>query len=329
MCSILFCFSAKCPKDKCKLPACRCPGPDIPGGLPVKKVPQMIMLTFDDEVNEENFQFFSKLFTKDRTNPNGCPIKATFFVSKVGTDFGKVKELYDMGHEISSHSKSYRSPHSWWATATYNDFKDEIEGMREELVAKAGIPYGDIKGMRVPFLQIGGDNQYKVLQDFNYLYDSSMVTGHLLRDKRSPIWPFTLDYPVDCKYSSVEPRPKKSYPGLWEVPVARLYGIDGRACSMADSCAPTKTTKMALRYLRDNFLRHYTKNRAPMGIFVHASWFKQTPHALDAMHEFIDKLTQLSDVWFMTVSQVIEWTKMPTPLENLKTLEAFQCKKAS
>ena len=40
-----------CSPDVCKLPDCRCSGTDIPGNLQREKVPQMIMLSFDDAVN--------------------------------------------------------------------------------------------------------------------------------------------------------------------------------------------------------------------------------------------------------------------------------------
>ena len=40
-----------CSPDVCKLPDCRCSGTDIPGNLQRVKVPQMIMLSFDDAVN--------------------------------------------------------------------------------------------------------------------------------------------------------------------------------------------------------------------------------------------------------------------------------------
>ena len=40
-----------CSPDVCKLPDCRCSGIDIPGNLQREKVPQMIMLSFDDAVN--------------------------------------------------------------------------------------------------------------------------------------------------------------------------------------------------------------------------------------------------------------------------------------
>ena len=40
-----------CSPDVCKLPDCWCSGTDIPGNLPKDKVPQMIMLSFDDAIN--------------------------------------------------------------------------------------------------------------------------------------------------------------------------------------------------------------------------------------------------------------------------------------
>ena len=43
-------------------------------GLDKADIPQFVLLTFDDAVNDLNMQFFDELF-KDRTNPNGCPMK--------------------------------------------------------------------------------------------------------------------------------------------------------------------------------------------------------------------------------------------------------------
>ncbi len=42
-----------CDTDKCKLPLCRCPGTDIPGGLLPVDIPQMVVFTFDDAINEQ------------------------------------------------------------------------------------------------------------------------------------------------------------------------------------------------------------------------------------------------------------------------------------
>ena len=67
----------------------------------------MIMLTFDDAVNDVNFPLYEDIFhdnNRKRLNPNGCPIRGTFFVSHEWTDYGAVQTLYSRGHEIASHS---------------------------------------------------------------------------------------------------------------------------------------------------------------------------------------------------------------------------------
>lgn len=40
--------ASKCEKRKCRLPDCRCGSSEVPGDLPNKQIPQLIMLTFDD-----------------------------------------------------------------------------------------------------------------------------------------------------------------------------------------------------------------------------------------------------------------------------------------
>ena len=88
----------------CRLPKCFCDAENIPGGLVREETPQMVMITFDDDVNSENIGLYNRLFRFNRTNPNGCPITGTFFVSDAWTDYRLVAELYQQGHEIASHS---------------------------------------------------------------------------------------------------------------------------------------------------------------------------------------------------------------------------------
>lgn len=74
--------------------------------LPVEQVPQIVLLTFDDSVNDLNKQLYHDLFEKGRVNPNGCPISATFYVSHEWTDYSQVQNLYSDGHEMASHTVS-------------------------------------------------------------------------------------------------------------------------------------------------------------------------------------------------------------------------------
>ena len=72
----------QCNPDYCRLPDCYCGGNKIPGGLKPEQIPQLVLLTFDDAVNDLNKAFFKKLY-EGRTNPNGCPIKVR--ITRAGT----------------------------------------------------------------------------------------------------------------------------------------------------------------------------------------------------------------------------------------------------
>ena len=78
--------------------------------------------------------------------------------------------------------------------------------MAEMLVRYAGVNPKDIKGMRAPFLAVGGDTMFRMLNRYGLYYDSSMSVP-------VPSWPYSLDYrlPHTC---AVKPCPKISHPGI-------------------------------------------------------------------------------------------------------------------
>ena len=79
----------------CRLPMCRCARTDIPNGLSRNNTPQIILLTMDDGVTQENYRVYNEVL--NGTNFNGCPIKATFFVSGDNTNYSLVKVLHEQG----------------------------------------------------------------------------------------------------------------------------------------------------------------------------------------------------------------------------------------
>ena len=88
-----------CDPQLCQLPDCACSGtePD----MSVKERPQIIYLTFDDGMTKEfDDNFYTELFMPDEqgnykyNNPNGCPIKATFFVTHKSNDYQVVRLTY-------------------------------------------------------------------------------------------------------------------------------------------------------------------------------------------------------------------------------------------
>ena len=73
-------IAVKCDPDKCRLPDCKCGGTESPGGLAPANTPQLVVLTFDDSINDLNKRLYKDIFHPSRKNPNGCPIPATFYV---------------------------------------------------------------------------------------------------------------------------------------------------------------------------------------------------------------------------------------------------------
>jgi hypothetical protein len=80
--------------------------------------------------------------------------------------------------------------HSFGEQFSLKKWAREIAGQREILSAYGGVKQSDIRGMRAPFLSIGGNKMFKMLHDFNFTYDSSMP----VYENRPPSWPYTLDY---------------------------------------------------------------------------------------------------------------------------------------
>lgn len=198
----------------CKLPDCFC-SPDgtlVPGGLAPNQVPQMVLLSFSGAVNEMVFDHYKKILgytnklgaPQSRTNPNGCGIKATFFVSHEYCNYAQIHWLAAQQQEIALHSITHRLPELWWTDkANYSDWTEEIIGLREIMLQLTNIngdapviKREDIVGMRAPYIKPGGDNMYQMINDFGLQYSSSIVAPK----GEYPIWPFTLDskVPFDC-----------------------------------------------------------------------------------------------------------------------------------
>nr|XP_053639067.1 chitin deacetylase 1-like isoform X16 [Cherax quadricarinatus] len=307
--------ATKCDPKLCRLPDCYCGGRDIPGGYDPVEVPQIVLLTFDDAVNDLNNGLYRDLFEVGRKNPNNCPITSTMYVSHEWTDYSQVQDLYADGHEMASHSVS----HSFGEQFSTKKWAKEIAGQREILSAYGGVKMEDVRGMRAPFLAVGGNKMYRMLWQENFTYDSSMP----VYENNPPSWPYTLDYRIfhDCM---IPPCPTNSYPGLWQVPMVMWQDLNGGRCSMGDACTTPPDAEGVYKMLIKNFERHYTTNRAPFGLFYHAAWFT-TPHHKEGFIAFLDTITAMDDVWLTTNWQLIQWLRDPTPLSRIKNFAPFSC----
>jgi hypothetical protein len=66
----------------------------------------MVVMTFDDAVNLNNYEKYKNVFNGKRLNPNGCPILGTFFVTHEYCNYQMIQDLYHEGHEIALHTIS-------------------------------------------------------------------------------------------------------------------------------------------------------------------------------------------------------------------------------
>jgi len=325
--NLFYCYPTNgalpCNEDICKLPDCFCSGTKIPGGLSPKDVPQMVMITFDDAVNIRNFPIYEQLLNNGATakkNPNGCNITATFFVSHKYTNYRMVEALHHWRHEIADHSITHRTPTTWWKNATYDEWNNEIAGQQEILRKFGSIIKSDVRGFRSPYLQLGGNRQFKVLFDNKFLYDCSMPT----LDKQ--FWPYTLDYKT-TQECTVGPCPTDSFPGLWEVPMTDYTDSQGEPCAMVDECSFPKTVEGVYNLLMDNFKKHYNGNRSPFPMFMHAGWLITYNYSRQGLENFLNDILKMKDVYIVTLSQVIDWIKKPTPLSKINEFAPWQCTK--
>ncbi|XP_077547160.1 chitin deacetylase 7-like isoform X3 [Haemaphysalis longicornis] len=315
---------AKCDRNKCRPEEnCLCVSSQPPGNLGVEEMPQFVMLTFDDAVNEENMDFYRHLLAPGRrkNRANGCNMVATFFVSAVYTDYSFVHELYSAGNEIALHSITHVKNYTYWRTLDVAGWEAEFLGEREILRDYALIPERDMVGARAPFLESGRGASHVMMQEHGFLYDSSVHVNYTHEPDKLPVYPYTLDYGLQTK-CIVPPCPEGTYKGLWTVPLNWYYRTvqdDAGSpaeddCPMADACHPHPVTHAdTFDFLRSNFELFYHYNRAPFPIFIHEDWLHE-PERAKGFLTFVDWLLTMDDVFFVTVEEVVRFMQNPRPL---------------
>jgi len=334
-----------CDTNICKLPDCFCSedGTQVPGNLcevspgllpgKCKNVPQMVMITFDDAINNNNIKLYREIF-KDpknpRKNPNGCDIKGTFFVSHKYTNYSAVQEIHSLGHEIAAHSITHNDDESFWSDANVDEWAKEMAGARLIIDKFANITDNSVVGLRAPYLRVGGNNQFTMMEEQAFLYDSS-ITAPL---QNPPLWPYTMYFrmPHRC-HGDLQRCPTRSH-AVWEMVMNEMDRREDPkieevlpGCAMVDSCNNIKTGEQFYKFLNHNFYRHYDQNRAPIGLFFHAAWLAQPQNIelLDAFLFWVDEtLKSHNDVYFVTMTQVIQWIQDPQDVDNAPNFGAWK-----
>jgi len=326
-----------CDPAQCLLPECFCSAdgtavPGVVGGhLELDNVPMMININFNGAVNQENIKIYEKLFHSERLNPNGCTAKATFFVSHKYSDYSAIQELHRKGHEIGVFSITNHDDSNYWTKGTYDTWLAEMAGARLIIERFANITDGTVIGVRAPYLRVGGNDQFTMMTDQFFAYDSS-ISAPL---GRVPIWPYTMDYRMPHKcHGNAGNCPSRSHPGIWEMPINELdrrddpeFDEDLTGCHLVSSCSNIYHKDQFRLLLQTNFERHYSSNKAPLSLAFDPSWLISNKGFTAVVGEWMEHLlTTYTDVYFVTQLQVIQWMQNPTGSQNMREFEEWKGK---
>ncbi|OWF45313.1 uncharacterized protein LOC110457233 [Mizuhopecten yessoensis] len=296
----------------CHLPDCFCSTFKHP--MNRSEIPQMVYFGFDGVLNSFSAETYDLLFMRGHTNPNGCPISATLFITHNNTDHDISKKYYKHGLDLAV-SDTENNIYD----VGFNIMNDVIEH-KNMLSEHVGIPLGDIAGWRSPSLMAMGDMQFLALQKSRYRYDSSMTyTKSSINDSNA--WPFTLDYGWPYKSTCASRCPNDQYHGFWEIPVNSMI-LDGEPCTYADSCQEKLSNSNEIfKYLMDNFKSHYYGNRSPFGINIHSTDFLSLHK--EPLERFIVDILNNDGVYIVDIKQIVEWMRRPTKLSGIRAFEPW------
>jgi len=313
----------ECDTATCQLPDCFCSpdGTRIPGNINPDQVPQMITITFNGAINSDNIDLYRDIFNGETVNPNGCTIKGTFYVSHRYTNYSAVQELHRKGHEIGVFSVTNKDEPDYWSEGSYDDWLAEMAGARLIIERFANISDGTITGVRAPFLRVGGNTQFEMMADQFFAYDAS-ITAPLAR---VPQWPYTLYFRMPHKcHGNAGKCPSRSHP-VWEMVINELDRRDDPTfdealpgCHLVSSCSNIVDPDQFARMLKHNFNRHFSTNRAPLGLHFNAEWIKKHKGFKKELKKFIQDMLSRNDVYFVTSLQVIQWMQNPTEMTALR-----------
>lgn len=303
--------SYSCDPTVCKAPSCFCSSKTF-AGIPLADTPQFFMFTFDDSIQQRTLSVVNQLLG-NRKNPNGCPLRTTYYVSIQYTNMSMVTEWYASGHEVADHTMTHVGQPP----------ENELTGCKAALNRFAGLPNAKISGFRAPFLNFSAET-FNTIAKLGFQYDSSVTA---LKEDAS--WPYTLDYGLnhDCYLGFCD---SVKHPGFWEIPMSAIIDDAGTPHLMDPYL--DNTTENVQKWMQDNFNYHLQNGKTPFGLYIHPvqldnSSFpnRDTAGMIKMLETFLDWALAQPNVWFVTSQQLIQWMQNPVPASQLKDYAPFKC----
>ncbi|KAK4053645.1 hypothetical protein OIO90_003884 [Microbotryomycetes sp. JL221] len=307
-----------CDPSTCQLPNCHCASTAPPGGLSPEDTPQFITFTSDDAIQSYTMEVLNYLLG-NRTNPNGCPVKSTYFNSLTYSNYSMVTDFFVAGNEVADHTMTHvGKPNS-----------SEILGNIRALNAYSGIPLSSLAGFRAPLLSFDAST-LNILAEGEFVYDSTATAATPANlNPTDAFWPYTMDNGLanNCLDVTDVCRGQVKLPGLWEIPMYSIFeGNDTTGIHLMDPWLDTSDPSESVQWMQNTFMQHYEGNRQPFGIYSHpihlAVGYPNVPDPIEireAIKGFLDWLQTHDDVWFVTNQQLLAWMRNPVPASEMRT----------
>ncbi|KJH44292.1 hypothetical protein DICVIV_09689 [Dictyocaulus viviparus] len=276
----------------------------------------MVILSFNGPVTDRTMTVYKSLFDGKHRNPNGCPIRGTFFISHQWNNYDQTQWLHNQGHEIALNTIT----HEPLANKTKEQWRHEMIGLKQSLEIFGHIDQKSIKGIRAPQLLIG-DEQFQMMEEESFLYDNSMLVNE------GPLWPQTLDHSLawSCYGQNCPRRPHK---GVWIFPIHLLQTKNviwhNTTKEISES---TDSRSNVTQFLRSNFHRNYNTNRAPFILSTDTGFLSYLPYndVIIGINNWLTEILSKDDVYVVTAKQAINWMQTPVDLHNITKFTPWQC----
>ncbi|EFA03578.2 chitin deacetylase 7 precursor [Tribolium castaneum] len=304
-----------CKSTYCKVEDdCRCSSTTNPINNVEDPAPQLIAITVSESIVTTLYHNYLEHLLFGRTNPDGYPIGATFYVNHEYTDYELVQKLYLRGYEIGVHSITKNSSQEYWRHASFNDLIEEFGGQRQIISHFANIPAEDIRGGRTPQLQFEGDLTINAYKQVGLRYDNSWPTS-----SNKLILPYTLDYLSTQECLVTINCPKESHEHFWIAPITNIRGVNNVECNSLVTCLVQGTAEEIADWLINEVDRVTAQNRAPLVLRLDSYWFEFTDNSLEGFTLFLNEMSKRSDVFFVSVQDIIDWIKNPVSVTKYVT----------
>ncbi len=323
-----------------------------------------VLFGFDDNGYADGILWFRNL-VKDLKNPDGTPVRATFFCNGIYGDndqevLAAWQALADDGHEIGNHTWDH--PHGTGLSP--DQWSKEISDNTTFLSKNLSINANQIKGFRTPFLEytpstmtavVANGLQYDCSIEFGYngwqpdvgdpdyppatsgLWWNSMSSSKTFQKL---FWPYTLDKGSPPGNSAIG---NPVVAGLWEIPVYTYLRADttGVVTGFDFNLWTNSTRAYFAATLEKNFDLRYTGNRSPLLISAHTDYYTKdnedaetafpNAHWQDrrgAIEDILTYVRKFPDVRIVPISNMFNWMKNPTPLSPTSNKNAIAPKAA-